>query len=175
MICNAGGAVAIVDFITEAKGSARLPGIITLGYISAFDESLAMSVIACKGIAPLKEALIQEPDDLIKAASAWSLGQIGGHSADHSRAMAEADVPSHLLAVYKFQESSEDLKKKRAKRHLRVFCKCALTYLLLNPSFLKPLKMFYNMSYINSLKLSPTMLPPKKHLSYPKDSKKFKI
>lgn len=24
---------------------------------------------------------------------------IGGHSADHSRAMAEADVPSHLLAV----------------------------------------------------------------------------
>ncbi len=32
----------------------RLPGIITLGYISAFDESLAMSVIACKGIAPLK-------------------------------------------------------------------------------------------------------------------------
>ena len=54
MICNAGGAVAIVDFITEAKGNARLPGIITLGYISAFDESLAMSVIASKGIAPLK-------------------------------------------------------------------------------------------------------------------------
>jgi len=94
--------VAIVDYITEAKGNARLPGIITLGYISAFDESLAMSVIACKGIAPLKDALIKEPDDLIKAASAWSLGQIGGHSADHARAMAEADVPSHLLAVYKF-------------------------------------------------------------------------
>ena len=54
LICNAGGAVAIVDFITEAKGNARLPGIITLGYISAFDESLAMSVIASKGIAPLK-------------------------------------------------------------------------------------------------------------------------
>jgi hypothetical protein len=44
--------------------------------------------------------LIKEPDDLIKAAAAWSLGQIGGHSADHARAMAEADVPSHLLAVY---------------------------------------------------------------------------
>ena len=49
-----GGAVAIVDYITETKGNARLPGIITLGYISAFDESLAMSVIAAKGIAPLK-------------------------------------------------------------------------------------------------------------------------
>ena len=42
-----------------------------------------------------------------------TLGQIGGHSADHARAMAEAD--SQLLAVYKFQESSEDLKKKAKK------------------------------------------------------------
>ena len=40
-----------------------------------------MSVIASKGIkyiilgiAPLKDALIKEPDDLIKAAAAWSLG-----------------------------------------------------------------------------------------------------
>lgn len=115
LICNAGGAVAIVEYITEAKGNPRLPGIITLGYISAFDESLAMSVISSKGIAPLKDALIKEPDDLIKAAAAWSLGQIGSHSADHSRAMAEADVPSHLLAVYKFPEASEDLKKKAKK------------------------------------------------------------
>ena len=52
---------------------------------------------------------------MIKAAAAWSLGQIGGHSADHARSMAEADVPSHLLAVYKFSESSEDLKKKAKK------------------------------------------------------------
>ena len=65
LICNAGGATAIVEYITEAKGNARLPGIITLGYISAFDESLALSVIASKGIAPLKDALIKEPDDLI--------------------------------------------------------------------------------------------------------------
>ena len=43
--------------------------------------------------------MIKEPDDLIKAAAAWSLGQIGGHSAEHARAMAEADVPLNLLAV----------------------------------------------------------------------------
>mmetsp|Transcript_17385 Transcript_17385/g.2408 ORF Transcript_17385/g.2408 Transcript_17385/m.2408 type:complete len:81 (+) Transcript_17385:925-1167(+) len=74
-----------------------------------------MAVISAKGIPPLREALIKEPDDLVKAAAAWTLGQIGGHSADHARAMAEADVPSHLLAVYKFSESSEDLKKKSKK------------------------------------------------------------
>jgi len=59
-----------------------------------------MGVISAKGIQPLKNALISEPDDLVKAAAAWTLGQIGGHSAEHARAMAEQDVPSHLLAVY---------------------------------------------------------------------------
>jgi hypothetical protein len=46
----------------------------TLGYISAFDDSLAMAVIVSKGISPLKEALINEPEDHLKAAAAWSLG-----------------------------------------------------------------------------------------------------
>lgn len=57
--------MAIVDYINEARDQARLPGIITLGYISAFDESLAMSVISAKGIAPLKDALINEKSDLV--------------------------------------------------------------------------------------------------------------
>lgn len=87
----------------------------TLGYISAFDESLAQAVIVSKGIAPLKDALINEPEDHLKAASAWSLGQIGRHSSDHSKALAEADVPSRLLAVYLVEESSKDLKDKTKK------------------------------------------------------------
>lgn len=66
--------MAIVDYINEVKGNARLPGIITLGYISAYEESLAMAVIAAKGIVPLKDALIKEPDDLIKTAAVWTLG-----------------------------------------------------------------------------------------------------
>ncbi|EWS75980.1 sperm-associated antigen 6 (macronuclear) [Tetrahymena thermophila SB210] len=131
LICNAGGAVAIVDYINEARDQARLPGIITLGYISAFDESLAMSVISAKGIAPLKDALINEKSDLVQASAAWTLGQIGGHSPDHARAMAEADIPSTLLTVYKFKDSSEDLKKK---------CKKALKSILQMCSFLSALE-----------------------------------
>lgn len=118
LIVNAGGAAAIVDYISEARGNARLPGIMTLGYIGAFDESLAMGVIVSKGIPPLKDALRNEPEDHIRAASAWSLGQIGHHSADHSRALAELDVPHCLLAAYIDEKSSEDLKQK-AKRALK--------------------------------------------------------
>jgi hypothetical protein len=110
LIVHSGGAAAIVDYISESRGQARLPGIVTLGFISAFDDSLAMAVIVSKGIAPLKDALINEPEDPIKAAAAWSLGQIGRHSPDHAKFLAEADVPSRLLAVYMLPESSKELK-----------------------------------------------------------------
>lgn len=127
MIVHSGGAAAIVDYISESKGNARLPGIMTLGYISAIDDALAMAVIVSKGIAPLKDALINEPEDHLKAASAWSLGQIGRHSPDHAKHLAEADVPSRLLAVYVMPESSKDLKDKAKKALKNIIQMC--TYL----------------------------------------------
>lgn len=132
LIVNAGGAAAIVDYISEAKGNARLPGIMTLGYIGAFDESLAMGIIVSKGILPLKDALRNEPEDHIRAAAAWSLGQIGRHSADHARALAEVDVPHCLLAAFIDEKSSEDLKTK-AKRALKSIVQMCLYLPALEP------------------------------------------
>lgn len=48
------GVKHLVEYITEVKGSAVLPGIAALGFIAGFDESLAMTVIAAQGIQPLK-------------------------------------------------------------------------------------------------------------------------
>jgi len=124
LIVNAGGVAAIADYVQEAHGNARLPGIMTLGYVAAFSETLALAVVVSKGIPPLKDALINEPEDHVKAAAAWSLGQIGRHSPDHARALAEADVLRRILAVYLHQDSSEDLQIK-AKRALKsVIQKC---------------------------------------------------
>jgi len=124
LIVNAGGVKAMVEYIGEVRGNSRLPGIMSLGYIAAFSDQLAHEVIVSKAVLPLKDALMQEPEDHIKAAAAWSLGQIGRHSADHSRALAEADVLRRLLAVYMHQDSSEDLITK-AKRALKsVIQKC---------------------------------------------------
>jgi hypothetical protein len=60
-----------------------------LGYISAYDAQTAMSVITNKGIAILKDSLIQIPDDLVKGSAAWALGQIGGHTPDHGKIVSE--------------------------------------------------------------------------------------
>ena len=78
----------MIDFLNESKDVTRLPGIITLGYVGAYNEKSATAIIDGKGIPALKDSLIQIPDDLVKGAAAWALGQIGGHSQTHANALA---------------------------------------------------------------------------------------
>ena len=48
LIVNAGGVAAVVDYIGESRGNVRLPGVMTLGYVGALSENLAMAVITSK-------------------------------------------------------------------------------------------------------------------------------
>ena len=50
LVVGAGGVGALVDYVGSTKGNTRLPGIMALGYIAAFTETLALSVIAEKGL-----------------------------------------------------------------------------------------------------------------------------
>jgi tRNA G46 methylase TrmB len=52
------------------------------------------------------------------------LGQIGGHSAKHANALANQDVLTHLLAVYIYQNSTEELKKKAKKALKNIIIMC---------------------------------------------------
>ncbi|CAM9803959.1 unnamed protein product [Ectocarpus fasciculatus] len=131
LIVNSGGAAALVDYVADAQasecsgsGNAKLPGIMAVGYIAAFSETLALAVIVSKGVAPLKDALVAEPEDHIKAASAWSLGQIGRHTPDHARALAEGDVLRHLLACMIHDDSSDDLRTKSKRALKAILAKC---------------------------------------------------
>ncbi|KAI9104655.1 armadillo-type protein [Phlyctochytrium arcticum] len=99
LIVNSGGIAAVVDYVNETKGNARLPGIMTLGYVAAFSETLALAVIVAKGVAPLTQALVSEQEEHIKAACAWSLGQIGRHSPDHAKTLADQAVLPKLLRI----------------------------------------------------------------------------
>ena len=45
LIVNSGGVAAIVDYIGESKGFIALPGVMSLGYIAAHSETLAMAII----------------------------------------------------------------------------------------------------------------------------------
>lgn len=67
--------------------------------------------------------LSEEPEDHVKAATAWSLGQIGRHTPEHARAVAAANVLPKLLARYMDTESSDDLqiKVQTQKKHFALF------------------------------------------------------
>jgi 3-methyladenine DNA glycosylase AlkD len=124
LIVNSGGAAALVDYVAEASGNAKLPGIMALGYIAAFSETLALAVIVSRAVAPLKEALVNDREDHIKGACVWSLGQIGRHTPDHARALAEGDVLRHVLACMTHPDSSEDLQTKSKRTLKSVLAKC---------------------------------------------------
>jgi len=124
LIVNSGGATALVDYVSESQGSLKLPAIMAIGYISSFSETLALAIIVSKGVLPLRETLLTEPDDCVKAATAWSLGQIGRHTSDHALALAEGDVLCHLLACMMHSKSSDDLKTKSKRALKAILSKC---------------------------------------------------
>lgn len=124
LIVNASGHAVLIEFISETTGNTRLPGIMALGYIGAFSDTLALAIIVHQGILPLKDALVNEDEDYIKAAAAWSLGQIGRHTPDHSKALAQADIFRKLIDIYKDENSSQDLQIKAQRALKAVLGKC---------------------------------------------------
>ncbi|XP_071475803.1 sperm-associated antigen 6 isoform X3 [Marmota flaviventris] len=127
LIVNSGGVAAVIDCVGSCKGNIRLPGIMMLGYVAAHSENLAMAVIISKGVPQLSVCLSEEPEDHIKAAAAWALGQIGRHTPEHARAVAVTNTLPVLLSLYMSPESSEDLQVKSKKAIKSILQKC--TYL----------------------------------------------
>jgi hypothetical protein len=124
LIVNASGDSVLIEFISETQGNTRLPGIMALGYIAAFSDTLALAIIVHQGLLPLKDALLNENEDYIRAAAAWTLGQIGRHTPDHSKALAQADIFRQLIIVYEDSQSSQDLKTKAQRALKAVLTKC---------------------------------------------------
>lgn len=85
LVVGNGGVASLVDYVAESSGNNRLPGIMALGYIAAFSETLALSVVAEKALPPLVQAINEETEDHLKSATAWTLGQIGRHTPDHAK------------------------------------------------------------------------------------------
>lgn len=117
----------MTDCLESSRGNIRLPGIMMLGYVAAHSENLAMAVIISKGVPQLAACLSEEPEDHIKAAAAWALGQVGRHTPEHAWAVAITNVLPVLLALYMSAESSEDLQVKSKRAIKNIIQKC--TYL----------------------------------------------
>ena len=63
-------------------------------------------MIVARGVPALKDALINEPEDHVKAATVWTLGQIGRHTPDHAKAIAEGGVLQPMVLLHVRDDSS---------------------------------------------------------------------
>jgi len=124
LLVNAGGVAAIIDYLGDSCGTIRLPGIMALGYVAAHSENLAMTVIVSKGVSQLAICLAEEAEDYVKAATVWSLGQVGRHTPEHAKAVAFANVFPKILACYMKTDASEDLRTKSKRSLKNVLQKC---------------------------------------------------
>ena len=66
IVVKSGGAAALVEYVSEAEGSNRLPGAVALGFIASYSESLSSEVLSAGGAEALKRVLIEEPEDHMK-------------------------------------------------------------------------------------------------------------
>lgn len=70
-----------------------------IGYIAGHSDQLAIGVIGSQAVVHLAIVLQQETDDHILAITAWALGQIGKHSAEHAKSISAANLLPKLLEV----------------------------------------------------------------------------
>ncbi|XP_008299598.1 sperm-associated antigen 6-like [Stegastes partitus] len=124
VIINYGALSGVIDYVNDCRGNLRLPGIMMLGYVAAHSENLAMAVIISKGVPQLGLCLSEESEHHIKAATVWSIGQIGHHTPEHAKAVATAHLLPKLLELYMDARSSEDLQAKSKKALKSILQKC---------------------------------------------------
>lgn len=68
-----------------------------IGFIAAFSETLASTVIAENAVMPLVEAARSESEDVMRSVTVWTLSQIGKHTSEHSKAISETGTrPTNL-------------------------------------------------------------------------------
>ncbi|KAK2859371.1 hypothetical protein Q5P01_003991 [Channa striata] len=115
VIVNCGGLAAVVDYLDNSHGNLRLPGIMMLG------------MWLLTGVPHLAQCLSEETEDHIKAATVWSIGQIGYHTPEHAKAVATASLLPRLLQLYLEASSSQDLQTKSKRALKSILQKC--TYL----------------------------------------------
>lgn len=124
LVVNNGGVMALVQYTTDYTGNGRMPSIMALGYIAAYSERLAMAVITLFAITPLADALKNESQDYVRAAAAWALGQIGRHTPEHAKHVADANVFPTLVAIAGDESASQDLRNKSSKSLKNILQKC---------------------------------------------------
>nr|KAF7420548.1 hypothetical protein H0235_010845 [Vespula pensylvanica] len=123
LIINVGGIAALNELINTSKLTNKLPAITALGYIAGHSDQFAAAIIGSMSVIQLSTILENETDHIL-AVTAWTLGQIGKHTPEHAKSVADANVLPKLLDLYINPKSSNDLKIKCYTSLKQILQKC---------------------------------------------------
>jgi hypothetical protein len=93
----------------------RLPEIMALGHISAGSSSLAEAVIDAGALTALTVSIAHNPEESVKCAAAWAVGQVGRHGPLQAQAVTESGALLALTGLEVAPSSSPDLALKCSK------------------------------------------------------------
>jgi len=129
LVVNTGGHAALIQLCQRENVSSgvKLPAVMALGYIASFGELLATAIIVKQGLLPLKQLLVaqSEEEEHIRAASVWAVGQLGRHTTDHARAVAQADLLRPIAEIVDDPRLiGSDLREKAQKALKAILSKC---------------------------------------------------
>ncbi|XP_026293333.2 sperm-associated antigen 6-like [Frankliniella occidentalis] len=96
---DAGAGSALAQLLKDTPGPCRLHAAVALGYIAAHSPVLALAVIAAQVVEGLVAVLREDDDEAVLEAAAWTLGQLGRHSAKHVEEIAGQHVLTTLAEV----------------------------------------------------------------------------
>ncbi|CDO65110.1 armadillo repeat protein PF16, putative [Plasmodium reichenowi] len=161
IITRAGTIPFLCDFINISKDHMKLPAILCIGFISSFSETLSLNIIFANTITVLKKCLLQESQDYIKSATVWTLGNIGKHSTEHAKKIADENLLIILVNLYNSNDSSDDLKKK-IKEALKLIIQKITDINALQPIFIKSTWPLAKYSILQFSKLLPKNSSSKK-------------
>ncbi|XP_067119744.1 sperm-associated antigen 6-like [Centruroides vittatus] len=119
-VVNSGAIPIVIKYLQRFKDEVRTPGITFLGQIASHAENLAAAVIENKAVPILCSILTEENcSECTKEATAWALGHIGSHNADHARVVGENNGLVWLLITAHDGRLSADIRMK-SKKSLRM-------------------------------------------------------
>lgn len=125
IVVDHGGIDRLVTHAEQFEQDVRLPAVAALGFIAGVSPELATQVIEAGAVQILHHALVKDVNQPCKAACAWTLGQIGQHSADHVVIMGEENVYRNLVKLMQSKSSSPDLQLKARKGLKRMLSQVA--------------------------------------------------
>jgi HEAT repeat protein len=125
-VINMGGAAALVAFLKPESQNEPLNGVLTVGFIASFSQTLTHALIDEGADAVVLNVFVSSNDDAVQTAAAWAMGQLGKHSPQEASRLASLNALSLLLDAYNRPGAPDDLKLK-CKRALKfIITKCTL-------------------------------------------------